>query len=57
MREPNLEKLNALVGKLVGDLGISLAAQGACSAIAWGNGDGGWCCGHSVRACQEDRSA
>src|SRR5260370_17868733 len=24
MREPNLEKLNALVGKLVGDLGISL---------------------------------
>jgi hypothetical protein len=24
MREPNLEKLNALVGKLVSDLGISL---------------------------------
>jgi hypothetical protein len=24
MREPNIEKLNALVGKLVGDLGISL---------------------------------
>ena len=24
MREPNLQKLNALVGKLVGDLGISL---------------------------------
>jgi hypothetical protein len=24
LREPNLEKLNALVGKLVGDLGISL---------------------------------
>lgn len=24
MREPNLEKLNALVGKLVGDLGVSL---------------------------------
>ena len=24
MREPNPEKLNALVGKLVGDLGISL---------------------------------
>jgi len=24
MREPNLEKLNALLGKLVGDLGISL---------------------------------
>ena len=24
MREPNLEKLNSLVGKLVGDLGVSL---------------------------------
>jgi hypothetical protein len=24
MREPNSEKLNALVGKLVGDLGVSL---------------------------------
>ena len=40
MREPNLEKLNALVGKLVGDLGVSLGGAsiligdrlGLCSA-------------------------
>ena len=59
MREPNLEKLNALVGKLVGDLGISLGrrehtARGSPRAL---QGDGGWCRGHSFRACQEDRAA
>ena len=59
MREPNLEKLNALVGKLVGDLGISLGGAsillgdrlGLYKAMADG------AAGHSVRACQEDRPA
>jgi len=44
MREPSLEKLNALVGKLVGDLGISLGGAsillggrlGLCKAMADG---------------------
>jgi hypothetical protein len=35
MREPNLDKLNALVGKLVGDLGIA-SVPAYCSAIASG---------------------
>ena len=59
MREPNLEKLNALVGKLVGDLGISLGGAsillgdrlGLYKAMADG------AAGHSVRTGQEDRSA
>ena len=44
MREPNLKKPNALVGKLVGDLGISLGgghtARISPRAL---QGDGGRC--------------
>ena len=59
MREPNMEKLNALVGKLVGDLGISLGGAsillgdrlGLYKAMADG------AVNTPVQACQEDRSA
>ena len=59
MREPNPEKLNALVGKLVGDLGISLGGAsillgdrlGLYKAMADGAP------GHAIGTCQEDRSA
>ena len=37
LREPNLEKLNALVGKLVGDLGIALGGASMLLAIASGS--------------------
>ena len=37
MREPNSEKLNALVGKLVGDLGLLAAVRAFCLGIGWGS--------------------
>jgi hypothetical protein len=58
MREPNLEKLNALVGKLVGDLGVALGGASILLGDRLGlYKDGGRCCDHSRRACKEDRSA
>jgi hypothetical protein len=58
MREPNPEKLNELVGKLVGDLGVSLAGAsvllgdrlGLYKAMADG-------AGHAVQTRQQDWSA
>jgi hypothetical protein len=59
MREPNIEKLNALVGKLVGDLGISLggAKHTARRSPRALQGHGGWRAGHSGRTGEEDGSA